>query len=98
MIDWVKVITNSFWLVGLALLLAVAGYADYHRSLAHLSTRQVWRTAVRNGWVRLGGLLFCAGMALTGGTWLEKGVWALLALHLPYRWWNDKRARGTDRP
>src|SRR5438094_6127410 len=97
MIDWVKVISSSFWLVGFALLLAVAGYADYHRSLAYLSTSEAWRIAVHKGWIRLGGLLFCACMALTGVNWIEMGLWAMPALYILYNWPHALRARPVSR-
>jgi putative inorganic carbon (HCO3(-)) transporter len=38
--------------------------------------------------VRLGGLLFCAGMGLSSDAWWQKGLWALLCLNIIYEWWR----------
>src|SRR5262245_26515349 len=98
MVDWIEVISNAFWLAGLALVLAAASYADYRRSLARLPARATWDMLVNSGWARLGGLMFCAGMFLTAGAWLERGLWAVLALYLPYQWWQGQPAHSTSRP
>jgi hypothetical protein len=50
----------------------------------------MWRTATRNGWLRLGVFLFCLGMGLTGATLLEQGLWALLGLVVLYNWWRSR--------
>jgi putative inorganic carbon (HCO3(-)) transporter len=89
MIDWLKIVASSFWLAGLALVLAVAGYEDYLRSLSHPSARTVWRAIANSRWTRLGALLFCTGMALTGSTWLETGLWALVGAAVLYGSWRD---------
>ncbi|HEX9988553.1 MAG TPA: O-antigen ligase family protein [Chloroflexia bacterium] len=88
MVDWAFVLSNSAWLVGLAILLACIGLADYARSNRRLSLKEVWHILAGNGWVRLGGLLFCAGMGLSGDAWWQKGLWALLCLIIISEWWR----------
>src|SRR3954449_2431777 len=88
MVDWFKIFSNSLWLVGLALILAVASYTDYGGWHKRLSIAPVWRAILSNGWTRLGALLFCAGMALAAGTWPEKIVWGLLGAYALYGAWR----------
>lgn len=49
MINWSSVIANSFWLVGLALLLAIFGFASYTNQLVSASGRQRTETPVKFG-------------------------------------------------
>jgi putative inorganic carbon (HCO3(-)) transporter len=88
MIDWPFVLSNSAWLVGLAMLFAGVSLADYTSSNRRLSLKEAWRSMAGNGWVRLGGLLFCAGMGLSSDVWWQKGLWALLCLNIIYEWWR----------
>lgn len=68
MIDWGLVLANTIWLAGLAIMLAAFSMAGYS-PLAVL----------RNVWAGIGFLLFCTGMALTAGSWIEQLLWVLLA-------------------
>jgi putative inorganic carbon (HCO3(-)) transporter len=88
MVDWAFVLSNSVWLVGLAILLACASLAGYARSNRRLSLKEAWHSMAGNGWVRLGGLLFCVGMGLSSSTWWVRGLWALLCLTVLYEWWR----------
>ncbi len=86
MIDWGNVFENGLWLIGLALILAALSFGDYIRTEARLPAGSIWRAILF--WARVGGLLLCAGMALTVGSWLERGLWALLGLGVIYEWWR----------
>ncbi|HYP42181.1 MAG TPA: O-antigen ligase family protein [Chloroflexia bacterium] len=88
MVDWAFVLSNSAWLVGLAMLLACISLADYARSNRRLGLKGAWHLVTSNGWVRLGGLLFCVGMGLSSDAWWQKGLWALLCLNIIYEWWR----------
>lgn len=88
MVDWAYLLSNSVWLVGLAMLLAGVSLADYARANRPLSLKEAWHFVADNGWVRLGGLLFCAGLGLSSDAWWLKGLWALLSLNIIYEWWR----------
>lgn len=91
MIDWSRVFASSLWLTGSALLLAVAGYSAYANIGQRRSLQALWRSVAANGWARLGGLLFCGGMALTSGSELEGALWGLLGLYLLFGLWSVRR-------
>lgn len=90
MIDWVQVFSNGIWLAGLALLMATLSFGDYTRRSLHLPAKQAWRAILGSRWACIGTLLFCIGMGLTGGSWIEGGLWGLLGLYaasgLPRSW------------
>jgi putative inorganic carbon (HCO3(-)) transporter len=102
MIDWWLIVANSLWIVGLAILLAVAGYASGTGSRL-MQTGQVnspadaregeslWSELAKSGWALAGMLLFCAGMALTGRSWIEGALWVLLGLYV-----GSSRMRNND--
>lgn len=87
-IAWDKIATHSAWLLGLGLMLAAVSFWDYRRREERVPWHRAWRQLGRSGWLHLGGLLFCAGMALTGASWPEQGLWGLLGLYLAYNWWD----------
>lgn len=81
-IDWFGVFYNALWIFGLAVALAAVSYADWRRRLSQprLSLRQALaQPAFQAAW-SLGLLLFCAGLALSGGPWWQTAAWAALAL------------------
>jgi hypothetical protein len=85
-IDWFGVFSNALWIVGLAVALAAVSYADWQRRLSQprLSLRQaLGQPSFQAAW-SLGLLLFCAGLALTGGAWWQTAAWAALALAFLY--------------
>jgi hypothetical protein len=95
-IDWFGVIAATFWIAGLALLLALLGFA---RASRDQSTRQVlsqpaFRVAIAGGLA-----LFALGMCLAIGNWIERVGWlVVIALSL----WEGKsaasdRMRGGER-
>src|SRR3954453_18906287 len=98
MMDWLKIVSHSFWLAGLALVLAVAGYQNYDRSGVRASAGATWRALVGSGLARLGGVLFCLGMALTAGSLLEQVLWPLLAVYAVYDWWRTHPRGYANRP
>jgi putative inorganic carbon (HCO3(-)) transporter len=76
-------------LVGLALLLSVAGFLSY--AMRGVSLREGWRAFTRSGWTCLGVVFFCAGMALTSASGLEMTDWALMSIGALYLWWTARR-------
>jgi hypothetical protein len=80
MIDGWLVLSNSFWIAGLSLLLATISWASWAASLEDI---RFWtflaRPGVRRVW-SLALVLFCAGMAATGRAWWEHVLWSVLAV------------------
>jgi hypothetical protein len=85
MIDLWFVASNSLWILGLSILLAVFSWASWAASLSE-DARGIlaFRAALARPGARratwLGTALFCAGMAATGRAWWERVLWGALAL------------------
>ncbi len=81
-IDWFGVFYNGLWIFGLAVALAAVSYADWRRRLSQprLSLRQALGQPTFQAAWSLGLLLFCAGLALSGGPWWQTIAWTALAL------------------
>jgi hypothetical protein len=95
MIDWLGVATNGLWLLGLAVSLAVFTYADWSVAYRSWETRyrlrDMWgQAAVRRlFWGSL--MLFCVGVALSGGRWWERILWGVLAVMAVAEAWRARR-------
>lgn len=87
MIDWFGLVFNALWVVGLALLLAAAGWRG-----AGGKARDGLEQPDIKLMVNIGFLLFCLGLALTTTCWL-----ALLWLGLAAWWGVGRVARGGER-
>ncbi|HKP54383.1 MAG TPA: O-antigen ligase family protein [Chloroflexia bacterium] len=98
MISWGSVFSNSLWLSGLALVLAVSSYSAYTGAERRLPARARWQTVVRSGWTRIGGLLVCVGMVLTSPGWIESVLWSLLGLFVLYEWWTRRNVAEPSQP
>jgi hypothetical protein len=80
MIDVWGVFTNSLWILGLAVLLAVWSYASYEanrrkQKVRHITREQGYALALNAGMV-----LFLAGMATTEDRGWARGLWIVLGL------------------
>lgn len=76
MITWSSVLWNSFWIVGLALLLATFSYNSWLRATAqaeHGAAPQL--SPIYNV---VGVILVAIGLIATSRTWLERGLWVVL--------------------
>lgn len=95
MIDWFVLISNAFWILGLAVLLA---NFSYHSTLLSMAgkTAPVQPGDRPNFIEGLGLGLFCLGLCMTSHTdWLTWmwGAFAGLSLALPMAVWLKKRWR-----
>jgi hypothetical protein len=80
LIDWRLVGLSALWIVGLAVVLSVLGFADYH---AHAERRRFLATLGRPAYrlaTNIGLLLFCLGLFGLSASWWERVIWAILAL------------------
>jgi hypothetical protein len=70
----------SLWIVGLAIVLAALGFADYNRQTAKCGFRQeVGRPAYQVA-IDAGLALFCLGQLGAAQPWWQTVLWGLLAL------------------
>lgn len=101
MIDWIGLLENVLWVMGLAVALAAVSYTDWKRRLEEprLSFRQMLGQARFQVAFGLGMALFCAGLALSLDAWWQRIGWALLAA--AFTWlaissWRRLRRAGKD--
>ncbi len=95
MIDWELVLENSIWLAGLSLIMAVFSLASYVAARQSMTWRSLRVSVASSRWTLVGGILFCAGMALTAGSWPEAILWWLLGIAIAITWGFRSRA-GMD--
>lgn len=76
MINWSSVLWNSFWIVGLALLLATFSYNSWLRSTA--PAEQGPAPQLSPLYNLAGVILVAIGLIATSRTWLERGLWVVL--------------------
>lgn len=80
MIDVWGVASNSIWIGGLVLLLAVLSRAHWTASREEQKLRAVLRCVPTERAMDLGWFLFCVGLACTSRALWERIVWILLGL------------------
>lgn len=79
MIDWWNVAGHAVWIFGAAMLLARFSYRRYEKAEAkQLGSEQKPLTPDRI--YRLGLLLVSVGLGATSTSWMQRGIWALLAI------------------
>ncbi len=92
MIDWLGVLTNGLWIVGLAALLATVSYYEYIASQQGKPRHIVFGAPRVVFYLSLAMTLFCLGVALSGGRWWERIAWGILALLFAWQAWQKYRA------
>ena len=95
MIDWWRTTADGLWLAGLAAMLAALSRLSYTRRIG--SARGGLLDALHaHLWLRAGAVVFCAGRALSGRSWVESGLWALAGLFLAgeYLWTRPRSPAG----
>ena len=80
MINVWGVVANGLWVMGLAVLLAVLGWAHWVASEEKSRLRSVLARPNMLRVLDLGLALFSAGLAATGRAWWERLCWGLLAV------------------
>ena len=79
MIDWLGVVTNGLWVLGLAGMLATLSYLDYYARIRGQPVRQVLNAPVFVRPFSWAGVIFCVGVAVSGGSWWQRMAWVVLA-------------------
>jgi hypothetical protein len=80
MIDVFGVFSNSLWILGLAVLLAVWSNASYEASRRKQKVRHVIHELGYALPLNAGMVLFLAGMATTEDRWWARGLWIVIGL------------------
>ncbi|MFN2108162.1 MAG: hypothetical protein ACK2UI_00750 [Anaerolineae bacterium] len=80
MIDVWGVFSNSLWILGLAVLLAVWSYASYEASRRKQKVRHVMHELGYALALNAGMVLFLAGMATTEDRWWARVLWIVIGL------------------
>jgi hypothetical protein len=79
-IDWISIFFNSFWIVGLALLLAALSYQQWEaqQTQTKLRDRLNHPSFMRPFWLAF--ILICIGLAGTSGRIWETAIWCFFII------------------
>lgn len=93
MIDWLNILYNLVWIVGVAIVMATFSYHDYQAALQELKLRQ--QLSRRSFQIPfLGGLtLTSLGVALAASIWWERLIWLGIFGLLAVQIWQRQRNR-----
>jgi hypothetical protein len=89
MIDWLGVLTNGLWVLGLAGMLATLSYFDYHAKTRSLPLRRVLNAPMFVRPFSWAAVVFCIGVAASGGSWWQRLAWAVLAVLFAVQAWKS---------
>ena len=78
MIDWLNLLSNSLWILGLAVGLAVIGLAHWEAQAGQQKMRQLLAHPGKQVLLDLAGVFFCAGLAATSSRWWEIALWLIM--------------------
>ena len=84
LIDWGMVGFSSLWILGLAILLSVLGFAYYNADQPKTSFRGELRSEAYQKAINGALTLVCLGLLGSARAWWERIIWALLALSFLY--------------
>jgi len=85
MINWLDLLTNSIWILALALALAIFSIAYYQSQQWEEKIRSVLNSPKYALPLNLSGALFCLGMAVTADRWWEIMLWIVLMVLFGYQ-------------
>jgi hypothetical protein len=100
LIDWKMVGFASLWITGLAVILSVLGFVDFHAKERGIRFREELRRLNYQGWINIGLTLFCLGLIGSSGAWWETVLWGGLAI--AFIWFSiqsfreAKKTEGTE--
>ena len=78
MIDWLNLLSNSLWILGLAIGLTVIGVARWEAQEDQQRMRQVLAKPSKQALLDLAGVFFCAGLAATSSSGWEIALWLIM--------------------
>jgi hypothetical protein len=97
MVDWVSLVLNELWILGLAIILAALSHADWLACTRRTQLRTLLAAPGFQLWLSVGLVLASLGMALLGPRWWERVLWALFCAMNTWRLcvaWRECRTKG----
>jgi hypothetical protein len=89
MIDWPSIVLNTFWILGLAAILAATGF--YHWQYGGV-WRRMWRDSAFQSLYSAGLGLCGLGIAALSDSWWQRGLWGALTLLAFGQGWRATRS------
>ncbi len=80
MINWFELLTNSIWILALALALTTLGITRWESMMGKGSWRDLINRSPRALLINLAALLFCLGIGLAAQAWWERLLWGVLVI------------------
>ena len=99
MIDWLSVVLNSMWILGLAAILGVISYHDWRAAESGRSLGFFWNDRTFIAGFACGAWLFCLGLAGLGRSRWETALWGVLSILFAlqgWRAWRSGSAKGIE--
>jgi hypothetical protein len=90
MMEWLGVVTNGLWVLGLAGMLAALSYFDYYAKIRGQPVRRVLNAPMFVRPFSWAGLIFCVGVAASGGSWYQRVAWVVLAVLSAMQIWQAR--------
>jgi hypothetical protein len=97
MIDWLGVVTNGLWMLGLAGMLATLSYFDYNTRSYGKPARQVLNAPMFIRSFSWAAATFCLGVAASGGSWWQRVAWIVLAVLFGVQAWQARAPAGPGK-
>jgi hypothetical protein len=91
MINWLQLLFNLPWLLGLALILAALSYVDWLAHTRGAPIRQLLGTHTFQLPFSIGLGLVSLGLFFLSRNWFEYFLWAVFAALFAWQAWNLKR-------
>lgn len=80
MVDTWWVVTNGLWVVGMSATLATLSWGAWQAERADQEWRAVLGSPPLRWGLNVGVMLFCLGLTLAARSWVQRGVWGVLAI------------------
>jgi mannose/fructose/N-acetylgalactosamine-specific phosphotransferase system component IIC len=85
MIDWQSVLFNSIWILGASLALAVLSITYFKAQSESESVRNTLSDSGLTLALKIAGIIFCLGIAMTSHSWWEITLWIILVIGFGYQ-------------
>lgn len=101
LIDWLGVVRNALWVLGLGIALAAWSHLSWWAALHHVRMRRALNLSRFQVPFSLGLVLFCSSLAWSATRWWERGLWIVLGV--AFLWqvaagWRFAARQGWDIP
>lgn len=94
MINWLQVLFNLLWLLGLAIILAAFSYADWLAHARGVRMLQLLKASIFQAPLSIGASLLSLGLFFLSRGWLARSLSAALVILLTWQLsglWRDMR-------